>query len=78
MRIVKKDLENMVERLNRVRGFNNPQWDTIGSYKLAHNGYGYVIHKVGNEHGGVSVVANCSGMTCKECYYFLSGLLASD
>ena len=77
MRITKKDLENMVERLNRIHGLTEYDWNTMGSFRLNHNGYGYSIHKVNNEYGGVIVVGNCSGMTTKECYYFLNGLFAA-
>ena len=76
MRVNKKDLENMVKRLNSVKGFENVEYNTVGSYKLYSDGVGYAIHKVENTGGGVSVVGHCYGMTTKECYYFLSGLLA--
>lgn len=78
MRVNKKDLENMVNRLNAVRGFENVEYNTIGSYKLYSDGIGYAIHKIENASGGVSTVGNCYGMTTKECYYFLCGLLAVD
>lgn len=75
MRITKKDLENMVNRLNAENGFINPEWDTVGAYRLYKDYNGYSVHKVENAGGGVSVVAHCYGMTTKECYYFMCGLL---
>lgn len=75
MRITKKDLENMVKRLNAAHGFIDPDYNTVGSYRLYNSGVGYAIYKVGNSSGGVSVVAHCYGMTAKECYYLLCGLL---
>lgn len=78
MRVSKKDLLNMVNRLNAVHGFENVEYNTVGSYKLYNDGVGYAIHKVENAGGGVSVVAHCYGMTAKECYYLLCGLLAND
>ncbi len=77
MTITRKNLDAMVKRLNVVNGFENPEWSTIGSYRLYKDGIGYAIQKVDNEMGGVSTVGNCYGMTTKECYFFLSGLLSN-
>ena len=76
MTITKKNLEAMTKRLNAVNGFEDPEWNTIGSFKLYKDGCGYAIHKVHNNGGGVVTVGGFYGMTTKECYFFLSGLLA--
>jgi hypothetical protein len=75
MRVNKKDLENMVKRLNSNAGFKEVNYNTVGSFKLYHDANGYAVHKVTNEHGGVESIGNMYGLTCKECYIFLSGLL---
>ena len=76
MKITKRHLEGMVERLNYRAGFEEVEYLTVGSYRLYHDGVGYRIDKVENSAGGVSVVGNMYGMTTRECYMFLSGLLA--
>ena len=75
MRITTKTLETLVKRLNATQGFENPDYNTIGSYKLSYqNGYINLV-KVMNEAGGVRTL-EC-GMTTRECYYFISGILAN-
>ena len=76
MRVTKTTLQNMVERLNNEHGFENPEWNTVGAYRLYIDGCGYAIHKINNTAGGVICLGNMSGMTTKECYYFLAGVLA--
>lgn len=78
MRITKTDLENMIKRLNAKNNISDPEWNTIDSYKLYKDGCGYAIHQVINSGGGVRAIGNCYGMTTKECYYFLCGLLDSE
>lgn len=77
MTITKKNLEAMVNRLNAINGIEDAKWNTVGIFRLAKDGCGFSIQKVMNEGGGVSNVGGCYGMTTKECYYFLSGLLAT-
>ena len=77
MTITKKTLEAMVKRLNNAAGFIEPEWNTVGSFKLYKDACGYAIHKIHNNGGGVVTIGNCNGMTTKECYYFISGLLAT-
>lgn len=76
MRVTKKELLVMVETLNNVHDIFNPDWNTLHSYHLTQTSSGYKIEKVMNDHGGVLVVDNVCGMTPKECYFFLRGLLA--
>lgn len=72
MRITEKTLVSMVERLNAAR---KVQAGKIGSYRIYKSGCGYAIDKIANDCGGVDRVGNISGMTAKECYFFLSGIL---
>ena len=76
MRVTKTTLQNMVNRLNAEHGFENVGWDTVGAYRLYSDGIGYAIHRVNNAAGGVECIGNMAGMTTKECYYFLCGVLA--
>ena len=77
MRITTKTLENLVSRLNAVKGFENPERYTVGSYRLDYqNGYINLV-KIVNDGGGVSVVGAGCGMNTKECYYFINGILAN-
>lgn len=75
MRITKRDLQNMINRLNAINGFKEVKYNTVGGFRLYQDACGYAIHKIVNVGGGVSSVGNCYGMTTKECYYFLCGLL---
>ena len=77
MTITKKTLEAMVNRLNAINGIENANWNTLNSFRLSKDGVGYSIQKVVNDCGGISNVGGCYGMTTKECYFFLSGLLAN-
>ena len=75
MRITKRDLQNMINRLNAINGFEEVKYNTVGGFRLYQDACGYTVHKIVNVGGGVSSVGNCYGMTTKECYYFLCGLL---
>ena len=77
MRITEKNLVAMVNRLNNEHGFENPKWNTVGSFKLRSENGGYSIAKVKNDGGGIQTIGGCYGMTTRECYYFLNGLLAT-
>ena len=77
MTITKKTLEAMVKRLNAVNGIEKAEWNTVGSFRLYKDACGFSVQKVVNDGGGVSNVGGCYGMTTKECYFFLNGLLAT-
>ena len=71
MKITQKDLENKVERLNRMAGFDNPKYSTVGAYCLDY-AYGSVqLHKYANECGGVHNVFNQGFMPKRELYYLI-------
>lgn len=75
MIIHKSDLENMVRRFNISRGYINPQYLTVGVYRLCRENGGYCVREVVNKSGGLRTVGNVYGMTARECYFFLSGLI---
>ena len=76
MRITKNELEHMIKYLNNVKGFTDVEPNTVGAFKLYKDVCGYAVHKICNSSGGVETVANSYGMSTKECFYFLRGLIA--
>lgn len=44
----KATLENMITRLNAMNGFEKPEWNTVGSYRLYKDAAGYAVQMVGN------------------------------
>lgn len=76
MIIRKRDLEAMVNRLNIGRGYLAPTPLTVGSYRLMYMDNGYCVCEIMNTSGGRRNIGGCYGMTTRECYYFLNGLIA--
>lgn len=76
MIIRKRDLENMVDRLNTGRGYLAPRPYTVGAYRLMSENGGYCVREIVNESGGVRTLGHAYCMTARECYYFLCGLIA--
>lgn len=76
MIIRKRDLQNMVSRINTGRGYIAPTPLTIGAYRLDVENGGYSIREIVNESGGKRTLGHCYCMTARECYYFLNGLIA--
>lgn len=74
----KATLENMITRLNAMKGFEKPEWNTVGSYRLYKDAAGYAVQMVGNTAGGIKTVGNSYGMTASECYYFIAGMIACN
>ncbi len=74
----KETLGNMVARLNEIKCFEKPEWNTVGSYRLYKDAVGYAVQMVGNTAGGIKTVGNSYGMTASECYYFIAGMIASN
>lgn len=75
MIIRKRDLENMVTRLNTGRGYLSPHPLTVGAYRLVSKNGGYCVREVVNTSGGVRILGHCYCMSARECYYFLNGLI---
>ena len=68
MRITQKDLEAKVKRLNRIAGFDNPTYSTIGAYCLDYAYGGVSLEKYINEHGAVHDIFNRGHMPKRELY----------
>ena len=65
-RITQKKLENRVDYINELKGFNNPEYSTIGSYTLDYAYGGVELHRYVNNHGGIHDVFNCGHVSKKE------------
>ena len=74
MRITKSHVENKVSIINGMAGFDNSEWNTVGSIHLQGQYGGYAINKICNERGGITVLHGTS--TLRECSAFLSGMIA--
>ena len=68
MRITQRDLEIKVDRLNRMAGFDNPKYSTIGAYCLDYAYGGVALHRYVNEHGGVTDIFRQGHMPKRELY----------
>ena len=72
MRITQKDLEAKVARLNRMAGFDNPKYSTIGAYCLDYAYGGVRLDRYVNEHGGVHDIFRNGYMPKRELYNLMS------
>ena len=72
MRITQKDLENKLARINKIAGFDNPKYSTIGAYVLDYAYGGVALHKYVNEHGGVHDVFRVGHVPKRELYNLMS------
>lgn len=57
-RITQKDLENVLARINRKAGFDNPKYSTVGSYCLDYAYGGCRLDQYCNEGGGIRTITN--------------------
>ena len=73
-RISIKDLENRIEYLNYLNGFENVKYDTIGAYFLGGAYGGYCLEQRANKQGGVNRLT--SYVPRKELYNFINGMIA--
>jgi hypothetical protein len=69
-----KQLECMVDRINAVKGFDKPEYNTIGSYHLSGAYGGYQLQKVCNEAGGIHAITS-GHIPKRELYYQLRAYL---
>ena len=67
------EIKSLVNKINEKNGFINAQYNTIGAIILQKDICGIGINKITNAHGGVCKLGY--GMTKKEAYYLLQGLL---
>jgi hypothetical protein len=68
MRINQSDLDNKVERLNRIKFDTPPEYSTIGAYCLDYAYGGVQLHQYMNESGGVTDIFRQGYMTKRELY----------
>lgn len=82
-RITEKELEAVVNRLNRITNSSlEPYIDgkaQIGNYHLSWAYGGVSLHRMHNEYGGVTTPLNCGHISKRELYNlmqaYISGLL---
>lgn len=67
------EIKSLINKINETKGYINAQYNTIGAIILQKDICGIGINKITNEHGGVYKLGY--GMTKKEAYYLLQGLL---
>jgi len=58
-RITEKMLEKRVDWLNKLKGFDSPEYSTIGAFVLDYAYSGVSLHQYTNESGGVNDVFRC-------------------
>ena len=75
MRITQKDLEALVKRINKIHGFDNPEYSEVGSYDLSYAYGGVSLHKYESEHGAVSEVFRCGHTTKKDLYFRMNAYI---
>lgn len=71
MRITQRDLDIKVDRLNKMAGFDNPEYSTIGAYCLDYAYGGVSLRRYVNFHGGVTDVFWLGYMPKKELYHLI-------
>ena len=74
MRVTTKDVQSLVSKINRLKGFENVSYNTIGALHLYNDGIGFAIDMIMNSGGGVKRIIG-GGLTTKEVYCYLHGLL---
>ncbi len=72
MRITQRDLETKLNRINKIAGFDNPEYSTIGAYCLSYAYGGVSLEKYTNLHGGVTDIFNVGHVPKKELYHLMS------
>lgn len=75
MIIKQSDLETMVKRINKIKGFENPKYSDIGSYVLDGAYGGVSLYKYENESGGISDVFRCGHIPKKDLYYRMDAFI---
>lgn len=73
-RITQKDLEYLVEYLNKAKGFVKPSYDTVGSYRLDYAYGGVKLVLVVNEYGSIRAVSTDGYGTKRQLYTFMQGM----
>ena len=73
MSITSNDVRNLIKKVNKARGFEEVQWNTVGAIHLYKDICGFAIDEVMNESGGTTHLVG-GGLTKSEAYYYLLGL----
>ncbi len=66
MRITEGFLKKQVCILNKAVGIENPEWNTIGAYRLNYENNGVTLHKIISKSGGVENVFRRGHMPKRE------------
>lgn len=76
MRVTKKDLESLVNELNKAKGFDpaDVKYNTVGAYQLDWAYGGVKLVKITNSGGGQTNISTGGYGTKKELYLFLRGM----
>ena len=74
VRITREVVENSVRRLNKLLGYENPTFRTVGAIELYHSDSGYQIHRVTNESHGTRNLTAMS-VTLREAHQFVMGMI---
>jgi hypothetical protein len=73
--MTKAHVEAKIDIVNGMLGHDEPEWNTIGAVRL-YGAYGaYAVHRVSNEHGGVTDLSTLG--TLRETAVFLSGMIVA-
>jgi len=67
-RITQYMLEMKVDSLNRLKGFKNANYSTIGAYTLSYAYGGVSLHRYVNKHGGVCDVFSCGHIPKRDLF----------
>lgn len=75
MRITEKDLKIRVARLNKLVGFDNPKYSTIGAYCLDSAYGGVQLQQYVNNHGAVRDIFRCGFVPKRELYHLIGAFM---
>ena len=68
-------LEGQVKILNRLVGFADAKYSTVGAYTLDGAYGGWELQQYANEHGGVSVISKGGHVSKRELYNQLGAMI---
>ena len=75
-RITNANLEYLLERINKAKGFNKPEYSEVGSYAFDSAYGGIKLVKYTNEGGGQTDVSSGGFGTKRELYNSMRSMLA--
>lgn len=75
-RITNAHLESKVSIINGMLGYEDPQWNTVGSVRLDGAYGGTAVYRISNTSGGVNDLMG-GHLTKREAANFLSGMIAA-